>query len=86
MSAPSCRRSFAPVVSEKAWNRAIAPHARDRASFIPDIQRLLEASGRLVRVAGEDAAVLGPGYRFHESHGHTPGLLLTEIEMPARPG
>ena len=34
---------------------------------------------------GGTSAVLGEGYRFHESHGHTPGLLLTEIDMPDGP-
>src|SRR6185312_11431818 len=35
------------IVGEEAWQRAIAPHARDRASFIAELQPLLEASGRL---------------------------------------
>jgi glyoxylase-like metal-dependent hydrolase (beta-lactamase superfamily II) len=35
------------VVSEAAWARAKAPHARDRASFIPELTGLLESSGRL---------------------------------------
>ncbi len=68
------------LVSHAAWERANAPHRRDRASFIPEIQALLAASGRLQRVAVEDAgAVLGSGYSFRLSHGHTPGLLMTEI-------
>ena len=45
-------------------------------SELPD---LLQASGRLEIVDGERSDVLGPGYRFHVSHGHTPGLLATEI-------
>ena len=28
---------------------------------------------------------LGDGYRFHRCSGHTPGLLLTEVEMPGGP-
>ena len=68
------------VVSEPAWQRALQPHARDRASFIPVLQERLEASGRLERVAvGGQSAALGPDYRFHFSDGHTPGLMLTEI-------
>src|SRR5690242_13513985 len=35
------------VVSEGAWNRAKNPHPRDRASFIPELQALLEATGRV---------------------------------------
>ncbi|MDJ0975423.1 MAG: MBL fold metallo-hydrolase [Planctomycetota bacterium] len=73
------------VVGREAWARATAPHARDRASFIPAIQELLEASGRLEIVDGPTSDVLGPGYRFHTSDGHTPGLLMTEVETDAGP-
>lgn len=68
------------VVGRRAWERAVHPHPRDRASFIPDLPALLEASGRLVTVDGVSADVLGDGYRFHDSDGHTPGLLMTEID------
>jgi glyoxylase-like metal-dependent hydrolase (beta-lactamase superfamily II) len=67
------------VVSAGAWERALTPHARDRASFIPELQGLLEGTGRLEVVAGETSRVLGPEYRLHRSEGHTPGLMLTEI-------
>lgn len=67
------------VVGRAAWERARAPHARDRASFIPELPALLEASGRLEVVDGERSDVLGPDYRLHFSDGHTPGLMLTEI-------
>ncbi|HWO17539.1 MAG TPA: MBL fold metallo-hydrolase [Kofleriaceae bacterium] len=73
------------VVGREAWQRAVTPHPRDRASFIPGLTELLEGSGRLELASGERSAVLGDGFRFHESAGHTPGLLLTEIEMPAGP-
>jgi glyoxylase-like metal-dependent hydrolase (beta-lactamase superfamily II) len=73
------------VISDEAWARAVQPHVRDRASFIPVLQQLLEQSGRLEIVAGARSAVLGDGYRFHRSHGHTPGLLLTEVDLPAGP-
>lgn len=73
------------VVGRRAWERAKAPHARDRASFIPELPALLEASGRLVVVDGDTHSVLGDGYRFHTSDGHTPGLLLTEVETDAGP-
>ncbi len=63
------------VVSDTAWERAVHPHVRDRASFIPGLCELLEASGRLVKVAGNE----WDGLRFHRSEGHTPGLLLAEI-------
>ena len=41
---------------------------------------LLEASGRLELVDGEHAIALGPRVRFHYSDGHTPGLMLAEIQ------
>jgi glyoxylase-like metal-dependent hydrolase (beta-lactamase superfamily II) len=67
------------VVGEECWQRAVHPHPRDRASFIPELQPLLEASGRLERVQGERSAALGPRVRFSYSSGHTPGLMLAEI-------
>ena len=73
------------VVGAEAWQRAVAPHARDRASFIPGLTNLLAGSGRLELAASERTTALGDGYRFHRSSGHTPGLLLTEIAMPAGP-
>ncbi|TVQ92988.1 MAG: MBL fold metallo-hydrolase [Deltaproteobacteria bacterium] len=73
------------VVGDRAWARANAPHFRDRASFIQDIQRLLQASGRLHLTEGPTCEVLGEGYRFHLSEGHTPGLLLTEIDVQGTP-
>ena len=73
------------LVGTEAWERAVRPHPRDRASFIPALQTMLEASGRLELIEGESSEILGDGYRFHRSHGHTPGLLLTEIEMPGGP-
>lgn len=73
------------VVSAAAWERAKHPHARDRASFIPELVPLLEASGRLEVVAGDRSTALGPEYRLHASDGHTPGLLLVEVPSDAGP-
>jgi len=61
------------------WERARDPHPRDRASFIPDLNRLLEASGRLELVEGDHHPWLGDAVRFYYSDGHTPGLMLAEI-------
>ncbi len=71
------------VVSEGAWNRAKQPHARDRASFIPELQGLLEGTGRLEIVRGERSETLGDAYSFTYSEGHTPGLMLTRVEGSA---
>jgi len=73
------------LVGRTAWERANAPHARDKASFLPHLNRLIEASGRLEIIDGEHTATLGPTYRFHTSNGHTPGMLLTEIETDSGP-
>lgn len=73
------------LVGEEALVRAKRPHPRDRASFIPELPALLEASGRLEVVTGPRSDSLGPGYRFHVAHGHTPGMLLSEIETDDGP-
>ncbi len=73
------------VVGAEAWQRAVSPHARDRASFIPGLTNLLASSGRLELAASELSTALGEGFRFHRSSGHTPGLLITEVEMPGGP-
>ncbi len=67
------------VVSRAAWQRALAPHVRDRASFIPELQPLLERSGRLEIVDAQRSETLGDTYRLHFSEGHTPGLMLVEV-------
>lgn len=73
------------VVSAAAWHRARHPHRRDRASFIDGLTDLLEATGRVEVVDGDRSAALGHGYRFHFSDGHTPGLMLTELDAPSGP-
>ncbi|RMH93577.1 MBL fold metallo-hydrolase [Lysobacter pythonis] len=70
------------VVSRGCWQRAREPHPRDRASFIPELNDLLEASGRLEIVDGAHCRALGETVRFHYSQGHTPGLMLAEIVGP----
>jgi glyoxylase-like metal-dependent hydrolase (beta-lactamase superfamily II) len=73
------------VIGAQAWERAAKPHPRDKASFIPGLLPLLDATGRVELVSGEFSATLGEGYRFFVSDGHTPGMLLTEIAMPDGP-
>lgn len=67
------------LVGAEHWRRALQPHPRDRASFVPELQPLLEASGRLERVEGEFSKALGASVRFSYSDGHTPGLMLAEV-------
>jgi glyoxylase-like metal-dependent hydrolase (beta-lactamase superfamily II) len=73
------------VVGRTAWDRAVTPNPRDRASFIPELPALLEATGRVELVDGAASSTLGAGYRFHLSDGHTPGLLLTEFDTDDGP-
>ncbi len=67
------------VVGAEHWQRALHPHPRDRASFIPELPQLLLDSGRLEIVEGSHSKVLGDAVRFVISNGHTPGLMLAEI-------
>src|SRR5690606_23120733 len=68
--------------SRGGWERALSPHPRDRASFIPALQPWLGGTGRLEIVVGEHSAVLGEGYTMSYSDGHTPGLMLTRVDTP----
>lgn len=74
------------IVSRRAFERAKAPHSRDRASFIPELLPLLEQSGRLELVEGPHCETLGEAVRFHYSEGHTPGLMLAELVGPGGRG
>lgn len=73
------------MVGEEAWERAMNPHYRDKASFIPALQPLLEKSGRLHLQSGKSSPLLGPDFSFHFSNGHTPGLMMTEIQTEEGP-
>lgn len=74
------------LTGRRQWQRARAPHARDQASYIPELLDLLEASGRLELLDdGATSATLGEGWRLHWNEGHTPGQLLAEIAMPDGP-
>jgi glyoxylase-like metal-dependent hydrolase (beta-lactamase superfamily II) len=72
------------VVGASHWQRALQPHPRDRASFIPELPALLQDSGRLEIVEGAHSQALGEAVRFTFSDGHTPGLMLAEIVGPER--
>jgi glyoxylase-like metal-dependent hydrolase (beta-lactamase superfamily II) len=67
------------IVGRECWERALKPHPRDRASFIPELPALLQASGRLEIIDGDHSPTLGSHVQFEYSHGHTPGLLLATI-------
>ncbi len=68
------------IVGEEAFERARAPHSRDRASFIAELPRLLEESGRLELIDHRaESPTLGPRFAFWRSFGHTPGMLCTRV-------
>jgi glyoxylase-like metal-dependent hydrolase (beta-lactamase superfamily II) len=67
------------VVGKRAFERAVHPHPRDRASFIVGLPQLLEQSGRLELVENAHSFTLGKSVRFTFSDGHTPGLMLAEV-------
>lgn len=68
------------VVGENAWERAMNPHFRDQASFIPLINKKLKESGRLFLVKNhQPPEELNGLISFFESSGHTPGQLHTIV-------
>jgi len=60
--------------------RAISPGLREQASFIPELPPLLRDSGRLKLIEGISHPELQDLVHFKVSDGHTPGLLVSEIE------
>jgi glyoxylase-like metal-dependent hydrolase (beta-lactamase superfamily II) len=67
-------------VSEQAWERANHPHLRDRASFIPQLNHLLEMSHQLDLIHAEDTFSFDEfDLGFYPSEGHTPGLLCFDL-------
>ena len=74
------------ITGQRHWHRAKRPHPRDQASFIPELLKLLESSGRLELIEdGQLSSTLGDSWRFHFSDGHTPGLMMPEFDMPDGP-
>jgi len=67
------------IVGEEQWQQANHPHLRDKASFISELNALLAASGRLQLISSENVDAVLPNVSFIFSHGHTPGLMLSEI-------
>lgn len=70
------------LVSKTGWERACHPHVRDRASFIPELNNLLENSNRLILIEKETNNLLPDYYQFIFTNGHTPGLMHTVIHLP----
>jgi glyoxylase-like metal-dependent hydrolase (beta-lactamase superfamily II) len=69
-------------VGESAWERAIHPHPRDRASYIPRLHQQLEESKRMVLVDKDEVFNFdGLELRFFTSEGHSPGLLSADLRF-----
>ncbi len=73
------------LISKPAWERAINPHKRDKASFLKQLIEPLINNQKVHLVDSASHSLLGEGYHLHFSHGHTPGMMLTEIAMPDGP-
>jgi glyoxylase-like metal-dependent hydrolase (beta-lactamase superfamily II) len=69
-------------VGEEAWERAIHPHPRDKASFIPLLHQQLEKSQRLMLIKKSDVLHFDElELHFFHSDGHTPGLLCADLRF-----
>ncbi len=73
------------IISEEQWQRARCPHARDTASYIDGLAKKLEDSGRLELIGREQTSILSGQVTLHFSDGHTPGLMLSEIQTASGP-
>jgi len=70
------------LVGKQHWDRAKNPHIREKASFISQLPQLLEQSQRLFLVEeGLTHPLVNDGVAFVFSHGHTIGLMLSEINL-----
>lgn len=68
------------IVGEEAYQRACQPHSRDKASFVPELQKLLQESGRLFVVKGARVpSEIEPYVSVQFSFGHTPGQMHTLV-------
>ncbi len=65
------------VTGRAQFARALAPHPRDRASYIPSLVEKLRDSGRLVLEEGTESSLpeLKGWVSYVWTEGHTPGLM-----------
>lgn len=70
------------IVGQSNFERSCQPHSRDRASFIPELNSLLENSNRLILKKNGDIINFDSiAIEFIESNGHTPGMILSDIKV-----
>jgi len=73
------------ITGNQAWERALNPHSRDKASYIPEMVDLSAKSNRLILIEPSNTTNELPEeirhhFRFIESNGHTPGQLHTIVQ------
>lgn len=73
------------LIHHKQWKHACQPHERDRASFIPELHKLLKQSQNLELISDEKPKTFKNLITFRLSHGHTPHLMLSQIQTPKGP-
>ena len=74
------------IIGKEAWERANNPHDRDRASFIPEMIKLLNESNRTI-ILEKDVELpeeIKPYFAFYYSNGHTPGQLHTIVKTNSK--
>jgi glyoxylase-like metal-dependent hydrolase (beta-lactamase superfamily II) len=65
------------ITSKVAYERAVNPHPRDKASFVPELmKRLKDADVQLIDEPNSTTLFSGHMH-FYTSNGHTPGQLHT---------
>ena len=79
------------IVGREAWERALHPHPRDRASFIPGLTDKILKTGKLKIIESDtfvnktqasSQTLLNGRIRFEFTHGHTPGHMHTILMGP----
>lgn len=70
-------------LSRSHWERAQAPHIRERTSFIPELAPLLSDSKRLMLIDESTTPELDFGVSFSFSNGHTMGMMLSQLSLPS---
>jgi len=70
------------ILGKDQYERALSPHPRDQASYIPGLAEKLKESGRLILLDSEEPELedLKGWISFLYAYGHTPGLMHSIIQ------
>lgn len=63
------------IISRVAMDRALKPHSRDRASFVPELIKRLEKAKVQIIENPEEETLFDGRMSFYTSNGHTPGQM-----------